>query len=682
MMDYTWAGMPSLRIRTAADFEIGEEAEIFLSELRRRIQYLELVSPESGISGTTVPGNRVSLESLIRCNAYAAIAPYPEPPAVFVKLRNLNSFNFVHKALDYELLRQEEILAGGGTVAAESRLWNEAKQASESFRPRAGSEKRRFEPAAMPPYRAGPEVLEALDNFTLEPPEARRDRFMNDFGLTQLQAELICDEKGRADFFEDVLARGANPREAARWMTYVCKEWKRLGLGPRETPLTAERFARIIRDLHARRIHGSIARQTIGAVLEENRDPSDIVRERGWERLADRKAIEALIHRIVDGNPQEVRRIREGDPGPLQFLTGLVMKETGGLADPALVKEILRETLSVSLVYVLSMGGAISGRIGEDGAVESGDEQVLRDLLAGGAVTARADASRVRFEAVQAGRTQSEEIVPSDWAALIETVAARLNSGTANGIVVAHGTDTLPYTAPLLYWLFADAGVPVVLAAASSPPGASPEAKAVMKKAVDLALKKTRGVYVVHGGKILSPLNLKFERIGVEGFRNWNMETPVFSGGSLLTGLTGPLEADRYVLSRLLEDAVNSMCVIRTYPGIRSDYLGALMEKGVKNFFLELYDTGTAGFREGPYSLRRAFNTGKRRGVRFYCSSQQEGIVDFSGYAGSRELWREGAIPMGPCTTETAVARFLAASIVADSEKERAELMEKSVLSP
>jgi aspartyl-tRNA(Asn)/glutamyl-tRNA(Gln) amidotransferase subunit B len=118
------------------------------------------------------------------------------------------------------------------------------------------------------------------------------------------------------------------------------------------------------------------------------------------------------------------------------------------------------------------------------------------------------------------------------------------------------------------------------------------------------------------------------------------------------------------------------MCVIRIYPGLRADYLLSLMDKGVKNFFLELYDTGTTGFREGPYSLKRVFTLGKRRQVRFYCTSQQEGIVDFSGYSSSRDLWQEGAIPMGSLTTETAVARFLAASIIADTEAERAQLME------
>jgi aspartyl-tRNA(Asn)/glutamyl-tRNA(Gln) amidotransferase subunit B len=241
--------------------------------------------------------------------------------------------------------------------------------------------------------------------------------------------------------------------------------------------------------------------------------------------------------------------------------------------------------------------------------------------------------------------------------------------------VVAHGTDTLPYSAPLLYWLFADANAPIVLAASSSTPESSNEAAETMKQAIDLAITKKKGVYVVHGGRVLSPLNLKFEKIGSDGFRNWNMKKPIFSGTALLNS---PLEADPYVISQLLEDAANSMCVFRIYPGIRSDYLISLMEKGVNHFFLELYDTGTAGFREGPYSLKKAFSVGKRRHTSFYCTSQQEGIVDFSGYSTSRELYREGAVPLGAYTTESAVARFLAASIIADSDEERAEMMEKA----
>jgi aspartyl-tRNA(Asn)/glutamyl-tRNA(Gln) amidotransferase subunit B len=674
-MDYSGAGMPLLRLKTAADLEIGEEAEVFLTDLRRRLQYLELIPAAPG---------KIPWETVIRCNAYVALASYPETPDQYVKLRNLNSFNFVSRAVNAELSRQEEIVINGGTVPAESRIWNEAKSATEPFQIRAEVEKPNFERLDLPLFTPGPDILEALDNFTVELPAARRDRMMDVYGLTQYQAEFVCDELSRADYFEKAVQFGAVPKEASQWLaSFVIKECRRRGFSVAESPLGPARFAAIMGMLRERRIHGNIAKQTILAVLEDNLDPEKLVKERGWEQLTDRREIERIVKKVIGENPQEVKRIREGDAGPIQFLTGSVMRETGGLAEPTLVKEVLNDQLSVSLIYVLSMGGAISGRIAEDGTLEAGDEKVLRGLLDNTEFIPRESADgktenvKVRFESVQVGRILSEEITPADWAALIETVAEKLNSGTANGIVVAHGTDTLPYTAPLLYWLFADAGAPIVLAASSSPPGAGQEAARTMRKAVGLALSKPRGVYVVNGGKVLSPLNLKYERIGNDGFRNWNMGAPVFTGTSLLTG---PLEADQYVLSQLLEDAVNSMCVIRIYPGLRPDYLGSLMDRGVRNFFLELYDTGTAGLREGPYSLRKVFTMGKRRGTRFYCSSQQEGIVDFSGYSSSREIWREGAVPMGAYTTETAVARFLAAGIIADSEAELAGLMESAAL--
>ncbi len=660
-MDYSRAGMPSVRIRTAPDFEIGEEAEVFLTDLRRRIQYLEII-----------PG--VPVESVMRCNAYVGIAPYPDMPQNYVKLRNLNSFNFVWRAINTELSRQEEILLHGGSVLPESRIWNETLQITEPFHKRKGESGPRFEPLPeIPHFIPGSDILEALDNFTVELPELRRNRFMSQYGLTLHQAEFICDETSRADYFEQTTALGAASRECAQWLAYVIKEFKRLNMSPQNAPLTPERFAKILRMLDEKRVSAGIAKQTITAVLEADRDPEMLVRERDWELLTDREKIESIVKNTIEQNPQEVKRIREGDARPIRFLTGIVMRETGGLAEPSLVKDILKEQLSVSLVYVLSMGGAISGKYNkEEGTIESGDEKVLRELLS---ENGEAWASKVRFESIEIGRLLSEEIVPGDWAALIAAIAERLNSGTANGIVVAHGTDTLPYSAPLLYWLFADANAPIVLAASSTTRESSNEAAETMKQAIDLATTMQKGVYVVHGGRVLSPLNLKFEKIGSDGFRNWNMKTPVFTGTALLNG---PLEADTYVLSQLLEDAANSMCVFRIYPGIRSDYLISLMEKGVNHFFLELYDTGTAGFREGPYSLKKAFTVGKRRHTYFYCTSQQEGIVDFSGYSTSRELYREGAIPLGSYTTETAAARFLAASIIADSDEERAEMMEKA----
>ncbi len=663
-MDYSTAGMPSLRIKTESDFEIGEEAEVFLSSLRRRIQYLEI------ISGYPV-------ESAMRCNAHVGIAVFPEKPASYVKLRNLNSFNFVRKAINAELNRQEEIVTNGGTVVAESRVWNETQNTAESFQKRRAEAKARFIPVAgLKPYAPPSEFTTNPRIDAVELPEARRDRLANAYSLTQAQADFICDEKSRADYYEQTLAYGADPKETAVWlMSFLMKELKRRQLSLTASAITPERFAALLSMLSQRRVHGGIAKKAIAVALEENRDPLEIIAERDWEQLTDRNAIELLVRAVIEANPKEVQRVRDGDARPIRFLTGRIMRETNNLAEPSLVKEILRDQLSVSLVYVLSLGGAISGRRAEDGTVEAGDERVLRGLLKDGRTDVDSAFARVRFESIQVGRILSEEIVPADWAALIAAVADKLNSGTANGIVIGHGTDTLPFTASLLYWLFADADAPIVFAASSAPPGADSKAEETMKAAVALAVEKTNGVYVVHDGRILSPLNLKFERIGAGGFRNWNMKTAIHTGGSLLTG---PLEADQYVFTQLLEEAVNSLCVVRLYPGLRADFLISLMDQGARNFFLELYDTGTASFREGPYSLKKAFSVGRRKGARFYCSSQQEATVDFAGYSSSRALWREGAIPMGGLTTESAVARFLAASIIADSEEERSALVELS----
>jgi aspartyl-tRNA(Asn)/glutamyl-tRNA(Gln) amidotransferase subunit B len=152
------------------------------------------------------------------------------------------------------------------------------------------------------------------------------------------------------------------------------------------------------------------------------------------------------------------------------------------------------------------------------------------------------------------------------------------------------------------------------------------------------------------------------------------MSVPCHSGSPLFGDL--PLSADRGKLTARIESAINSTLILRVYPGMRGDHLIELMDRGVKSFVLELYDTGTANLRDSPYSLRKAFLAARERGVHFFCTSQQEGIVDFSRYVTSHELWREGAIPMGPLTTESAWTSLVAASAFSDTEDEMLARME------
>jgi aspartyl-tRNA(Asn)/glutamyl-tRNA(Gln) amidotransferase subunit B len=341
------------------------------------------------------------------------------------------------------------------------------------------------------------------------------------------------------------------------------------------------------------------------------------------------------------------------------------MRETSGRADPALVQGLIKKKLDVSVIQILSLGGAIAARESEQGDLVAGDPAEMVRLLESEGRIGRT----IAFEEGEVGRILSEEITPEDWARLAAGIDERLRSGRASGIVVTHGTDTLAYTASLVFWLFPRPQVPIVLAASLMPAGRpGSDAISTLRAAIQTASEKEPGVYVVFGGKVLSPVNLKFERVGADGFRNWNLTKPCHVGASLFDAL--PLSMDRESLKGRIEAAINSTFIARVYPGMRGDHLVELMDRGVKNFVLELYDTGTANLRDSPYSLRRALAAAREKGVHFFCTSQQEGIVDFSRYATSHELWREGAIPMGPLTTESAWTRLVVCAAFSDTEDE------------
>lgn len=663
-MDYSQAGAPNIRIRTAAAFELGEEAEIFLSELRRRIQYMGLLKG-------------VPVESVIRCNAYVALARYPEESDYFVKLRNLNSFNFVRKAINSELHRQEEILASGGQVVSESRLWNERQDRTEYFQSRESVSKLATEEMGnLEDYRCPPALLAELRASAIEHPSQRQNRLIETWGISRTRAQFICDEKARADFFEQTIQAGAPAMESAHWlMSDVTGILRRAGKSIQDSPLSPRRFASILGLYNDKSINSRIAKQLIMAVMETDRDPVDLLEEHNWKVITDSGQLRLLAKKAIQENPAEAHRLREGDMAPLEFLTGLIMKKTKGLADPIAVKALLKEELHISIIYVLAMGGTISGS--SDGEnINAGDDKILKSL-----VPPELAGNHIRFENVPTDRLLSEEIQPADWAALIHAVASKIASGTANGIVITHGTDTLSFTAPLMYWLFADAPVPIVLTASNTPPltdrdsGQTDEARTNFLKALRLAQEKEKGIYVAFGERVLSPLNLKFTKPSPAGFTNWNIAEPVFTGAGLLSGYG---ETDRYVMAQILCEAADRMHVCRVYPGMRSDRLLALTDEGVSIFFLELYEKGTASMKEGPYSLKQLLIQGRKRNCRFYCTSQQEGVVDFSGYSTSRRMWREGAVPMGTLTTETAIALYFAAALVCDTDEEFDQIMEQA----
>jgi aspartyl-tRNA(Asn)/glutamyl-tRNA(Gln) amidotransferase subunit B len=656
LLDYNRAGTPLLEIVTMPDLEVGEEAELFLQQFRRLVRYLGVCD-----------GNME--EGSLRCDANVSVNLEGRGLGAKVEIKNLNSFKFVRKALAFEIGRQIEILERGGSVTQETRLWNENRDVTEGMRTKESAFDYRYFPEPdLPPFHPDEKLIESLETVLVELPRTRKARFMEQYGITESQADFICEEKNTADYYEQAVGLGADPQAAALWLAAdVQKILKRTAGSLTDCALNPRRLAELLQLLAARRIHGKIAKQVLEVIFEEDRNPLEIIQDRGWEQITEPKELDPIVDQILEENPKAVEQIRGGDARPMIFLVGQIMKKTSGRAEPGRVKELLSARFELSFVQVLSMGGAIGGTRTGAGEITAGDlKQVIGKLEQDKRLP-----RNVRFEEIEISRILSEEITPEDWAALIAALEAYLKQENTSGVVIAHGTDTLAYTASLLFWLFPQVPIPVVLTATLDPQGAED----ALGTAILTATKQPPGIYLSLEAKLLSPLNLKFERVAGNAFRNWNLEQPMFSSASLsLPPLT---ITDRTLLREKLERAISQICILRVYPGMKGDYLVALMNSGVRYFILELYDTGTANLRESPFSLRKAFVDGKTKGVRFFCTSQQEGIVDFSGYITSHELWREGAIPMGFLTTESAYTRLLAARLSCDTEEEVIRLMEE-----
>ena len=663
LLDYNRTGTPLLEIVTEPDLELGEEAEMLLLSLRRMVRYLGVCD-----------GNME--EGSLRCDANVSVNQSGAGLGNKVEIKNLNSSRFVRRALSFEIDRQTDILERGGTVRVETRLWNENRDQSEPMRTKETAEDYRYFPEPdLPRVEIDDEFLTSVDEHLVELPIVRVQRFQRDYGLTERVADLICEERTDADWFEACVAAGADPATTATWLgSDVRKQLNRRGMTLAGSPLTPERLASLLSILSEGRIHGKIAKQTLEAIFDENKDPEAIIAEKGWEQITDSGELRRLADEVIGAHPDAVEQIRSGDSKPIGFLVGQAMRRSGGRAEPKGLQQALRDALSVTRIHVLDFGGAVGGTRREDGMVEAGNLPEIRRL-----VQSEPDLpDTIRFEEVKLGGFLSEEVTPADWAALCHAVATRLSEDPA-GIVVAHGTDTLGYTAALLHWFFADASVPVVLTAAPTPD----EAVATIGGAVREAMNGEAGVHVLVDGTRYPALNLRFEAVSGDRvrFRTWN-DAGKTSALKPLNDIRGPASLDAQALTqeeltRRFEQAVATIHIARVYPGMRSDSLVRMMEAGYRYVILELYDTGTANVAHAPWGLRAAFDAAKTHGAKLYGTSQQEGVIDFSRYVTSHELWREGVIPMGRLTTESAYTRLIAALVSAEDRSDAEAIMEE-----
>ncbi|KAM3098983.1 Asp-tRNA(Asn)/Glu-tRNA(Gln) amidotransferase subunit GatB [Phormidesmis sp. 146-12] len=336
LVDYNRAGVPLVEIVSEPDLRSGQEAAEYAQELRRIMRYL-------GVSD----GNMQ--EGSLRCDVNISVRPVGRAEfGTKVEIKNMNSFNAIQRAIEYEIERQIAAIETGEKILQETRLWEEGSQRTISMRIKEGSSDYRYFPEPdLGPIEVTSEQLDQWRNELPELPYQKRHRYEDEFGLSAYDARVLTDDRDVAAYFEAAVAAKANPKQAANWIMgdisgYLNTEKKSI----QDLPLTPDALAELTALIDANTISNKIGKDILPELLTKGGSPKAIVEREGLVQISDTGAIEAAIESVIAANPKELEAYRGGKTKLLGFFVGQVMKQTGGRADPKLTNQLLAKKLN------------------------------------------------------------------------------------------------------------------------------------------------------------------------------------------------------------------------------------------------------------------------------------------------------------------------------------------------
>jgi len=345
LVDVNRSGVPLMEVVGEPDLRSPEEARQYLIKLRSILQYL-------GVS----TGNME--EGSFRCDANISIRPENNPDSMAkVEVKNMNSFKAVYRALEYEAKRQRKVVAEGKKLTQETRGWVEEKGRTVSQRSKEYAHDYRYFPEPdLPPLVLSREWVEGIRSKLPELPEARRDRFVAEYGLPLYDANLLTSSKAMADYFEDCLGteeynklpQGKGAKEVSNWLLGEVSRiinTNNIDITDFKMKVAPKQLVRLL-NLHSEgTVSTASGKSVLWKMFESGKDAADIIKERGLSQMSDAGAIEVAVMAAIRDNEQAVADYRAGKEQALKFLVGQVMKATSGRANPKLVNEVLKKKL-------------------------------------------------------------------------------------------------------------------------------------------------------------------------------------------------------------------------------------------------------------------------------------------------------------------------------------------------
>ena len=337
LVDYNRCGVPLMEIVSEPDLRSAEEARAYLVKLRQIVRYLGVCD-----------GNME--EGSFRCDANVSIRPFgQEELGIRAELKNMNSFRNVQRAIDYEVERQRDILEQGGKVVQETRLWDADKSISRSMRGKEEAHDYRYfpDPDLLPVLIDEP-WIDAVRETLPELPQAKRSRFMAEYGVPPSDADVLTGSRQLADYFEATVAKVANAKMVSNWMlTELLRHLNDDKRSIETCPVSPDGLASLLKLIEAGTISGTIAKKVFSTMYAgKNNDAAGIVKNQGLVQIDDRQALQDIIQQILAAHPEEVEKFKQGKTKVFGFLVGQVMRQTRGKANPGLVNEMLRQQLA------------------------------------------------------------------------------------------------------------------------------------------------------------------------------------------------------------------------------------------------------------------------------------------------------------------------------------------------
>jgi len=334
LVDLNRCGVPLIEIVTEPDLRSPSEARIFMELLRDTLRALEVCSGDME-------------KGALRCDANISMVDETGRSSNRVEVKNINSFKFVEKALEFEQERISKALLSGEDVAKETRSWSFSSKETFSMRSKEEENDYRYFPEPdLPVLVVSDEVIERIKESLPELPWQKIDRFVEQYSLPRYDASVLSSDGDIASYFEEVAQVTGKPKESSNWiMGEVMRFMNDKGLTNEEVKVSPEHFKELFDLIDEGKISNKIAKDIFPTVVEEKKSPREIVREKGLEQIDDDKVIEDALQKAMVNNPVAVQQFRDGKEGVLGYFVGAVMKATRGKANPSKVNEIARRML-------------------------------------------------------------------------------------------------------------------------------------------------------------------------------------------------------------------------------------------------------------------------------------------------------------------------------------------------